>query len=59
MAQFTSFPALSVFTLRTAFYERARCVESDPALERGKAPRREARTGAPPGAAVPVVEIAQ
>ncbi len=47
---------VSIFALRTAFYERARCVESDPALERGKAPRREARTGAPPGAAVPVVE---
>ncbi len=50
---------VSIFTLRTAFYERARCVESDPALERGKAPRREAHTGAPPGATVPVMEIAQ
>ncbi len=41
---------VSIFTLRTAFYKRARCVEGDPALERGKAPRREARSGALPGA---------
>ncbi len=47
---------VSIFTLRTAFYERARCVEGYPASERGKAPRREARTGAPPGAAAPATE---
>ncbi len=32
---------LSIFTLRTALYQRARCVESDPASE--------GTTGRPPG----------
>ncbi len=50
---------VSIFALRTALEQHTRCVESDPALERGKAPRREARTGAPPGATVQVAEIAQ
>ncbi len=27
---------VSIFTLRTALYQRARCVESDPASEQGK-----------------------
>ena len=39
---------VSIFALRTAFYERARCVESDLASERGKAPE----TGAHPGRAL-------
>ena len=50
---------VSIFTLRTALEQRARSLRRDPASKRGKAPRREARTGAPPGAAVPVAEIAQ
>ncbi len=50
---------VSIFALRTALEQHTRCLESDPASKRGKAPRREARTGAPPGAAAPVVEIAQ
>ena len=36
---------LSIFTLRTALYQRARCVESDPAPERGKAPETGVRAG--------------
>ncbi len=50
---------VSIFALRTALEQHTRCVESDPALERGKALRREARTGALPGATAPVAEIAQ
>ena len=50
---------VSVFALRTAFYERARCAESDPAPERVRAPETEKRTSAPPGAVVPIAEIAQ
>ncbi len=50
---------VSIFTLRTALEQRARSLRRDPASKLGKAPRREARTGAPPGAAVPVVETAQ
>ncbi len=43
---------VSIFTLRTAFYERARCVESDLAPERSKAPETGTRTGGPPAAVV-------
>ncbi len=49
---------VSIFALRTAFYERARCVESDPASKWAKAPRGEARTGASPGATASVMENA-
>ena len=38
---------VSIFALRTAFYERARCVESDPASERDKAPETGTRTDGP------------
>ena len=43
---------VSIFTLRTAFYERARCVGNSPASEGAKAPGTETRTdGAPAGGA--------
>ena len=38
---------LSILTLRTAFYERARCVESTPAPERSKALETGTRTDGP------------
>ena len=47
---------VSIFTLKTALEQRTRFIESDPASERVKAPETGPRTGAPPGAAVPVVE---
>ena len=47
---------VSIFTLKAALDQHARSIESDPASERGKAPEVEKCTGAPPGAAVPVVE---
>ena len=43
---------VSIFALRTAFYERARCVESDPASEGSQAPKTEKRTGEPLAAVV-------
>ncbi len=50
---------LPVSALKMALEQRARSLRRDPASKRGKAPRREARTGAPPGAAVLVAEIVQ
>ena len=41
---------ISIFQLRTAFYERARCMGSDLAPERSKAPETEKRTGGPSAA---------
>ncbi len=38
---------VSIFALRTAFYERARCVESDPASGAAQTPKTEKRTGEP------------
>ena len=38
---------VSIFQLRTAFYERARCMGSDLAPERGKAPETEKCTDGP------------
>ena len=38
---------VSIFTLRTAFYKRARCTQHDPASERGKALETGARTDGP------------
>ena len=49
---------VSILALRTALEQHTRCVESDSALERGRAPRREARAGAPPGTVAPVAVTA-
>ncbi len=38
---------VSIFTLRMAFYKRARSLGRDPAQERGKAPETEACAGGP------------
>ncbi len=38
---------VSIVTLRTAFYERARCVHSDPAPGAAQTPKTEKRTGEP------------
>ncbi len=43
---------VSIFTLRTCLYQRARSLQSDPASGRGKAPETGTRTGGPPAAVV-------
>ena len=48
---------VSIFTLRTAFYERARCVESNPASERSKALETGVRTDGPLTAAAPMADV--
>ena len=48
---------VSIFTLRTAFYERARCVESNPASEGTKAPETGARTDGPLRGAAPMADV--
>ncbi len=48
---------VSIFALRTAFYERARCVESDPAPERSKAPETGARPDGPLRGAAPMADV--
>ncbi len=48
---------VSIFALRTAFYERARCVESDPASERDKAPETGTCTDGPLTAAAPEADV--
>ena len=48
---------VSIFALRTAFYERARCVESDPAPEQGKALETGTRTDGPLGGAAPMADV--
>ncbi len=45
---------VSIFAFRTAFYERARCAESNPASERGTAPE----TGGRPTGALSRVDTA-
>ncbi len=45
---------VSIFTLRTALYERARCVESNPAPEQSKALETGTRTDGPLGGAAPM-----
>ncbi len=45
---------VSIFALRIAFYERARCVESDPAPGAAQTPKTEKRTDGPPAAVVGV-----
>ncbi len=47
---------VSIFALRAAFYERARCAQSNPASERGKAPEPEARDDGPLRAAAPATD---
>ena len=48
---------VSIFTLRTAFYKRARCVQRDPASKGTKAPETEACPGRPPGRAAPLADV--
>ncbi len=48
---------VSIFTLGTALYQRARCVESDPAPERGKAPETGVRAGGTLRAAAPMADV--
>ncbi len=48
---------VSNFTLGTALYQRARCVESDPAPERGKAPGTVACSDGPLRDAAPMAEV--
>ncbi len=48
---------VSIFALRTAFYERARCVESDPASEGSQAPETAADTDGPLSAAAPMADV--
>ncbi len=47
---------VSIFTLRTALYERARCAQSDPASERDKAPETGERPDGALRAAVPMAD---
>ncbi len=48
---------VSIFALRTAFYERARCVESNPAPERSKALETGPRTDGPLAGAAPMADV--
>ncbi len=48
---------VSIFALRTAFYERARCVESDPASEGSQALETAARPAGPLSAAAPMADV--
>ncbi len=48
---------VSIFALRTAFYERARCVESNPVPERSKALETGTRTDGPLGGAAPMADV--
>ena len=48
---------VSIFQLRTAFYERARCVESDPAQEGSNAPGTGTRPDGALSGAMPVADL--
>ncbi len=48
---------VSIFTLRTALYQRARCVESDPASEGAKAPETGTCTDGALSGAAPVADV--
>ncbi len=47
---------VSIFTLRTALYQRARSLQRDPASERGKAPEMEKCTDRPQRGAASMAE---
>ncbi len=48
---------VSIFTLRTCLYQRARSLQRDPAPERGKAPGTEARTDGALAGAAPMADV--
>ena len=48
---------VSIFTLRTALYQRARSLQHDPAPERGKAPETEKRTDGALAGAAPMADV--